>query len=118
LYRFNLRSPAVVLDERERRAVLDSLVDTLRDFCRGRVLSVGATHVHILVEEKGQINLSRFCNFAKGRSARKVIALGHSGKVWARGYHTRYIDCSNWDSDRQYVLSHSHANAIVRELVL
>jgi REP element-mobilizing transposase RayT len=72
--------------------------------------------VHVLAELGGRVTVSRFCHLAKGRSARKLISLGHKGKVWARRYHVRHIESSAWETSKRYVLKHRTGKEIVREV--
>ena len=58
----------------------------------------------------------RFCNYAKGRSARKLIGLGHKGKVWARKYNVRHVDEKNWDASKKYILGHNSHGEVTREV--
>jgi REP element-mobilizing transposase RayT len=117
LYNYNLREEGVKLNNHERRIVADVVLNTIREFCLGRaVLCVGTTHTHLLVELERQITVPQFCRYAKGRSARKLIDVGHKGKIWARGYHVRYVDAADWDAVRQYVLSHKTCEVIIREM--
>ena len=93
LYRFHSGKDAVRLSEEQREVVAERVVYTIEKMCSGRwVLCAGEVHVHALVELDERSAVSRFCQFAKGGSARKLIALGHKGKVWARKYHARPVD--------------------------
>lgn len=117
LHKYHLREDAVKLDKIQRYTVADIIVKTIGELCPGEaVISVGASHVHVLVELDGQEMVPRFCNYAKGRSARKLIALGHKGKVWARKYNARHIDTGSWDASRRYVLSHNNRDEVTREI--
>ena len=114
LYEFHSGSGAVRLDETQREKVVDIVIETIREFCPGRAaVCVGETHAHVLLELGGRITSDRFCNFAKGRSARKLISLGHNGKVWARRFHARHIDSAQWDSAKQYILNHETSREIL-----
>ena len=115
LYLFHSQPDAVKLNETQRETVADVVADTIREFCPGRsTICVGETHVHVLVELGGRVTAGRFCNYAKGRSARKLIARGHEGKVWARRFHARHIGSSHWNKAKKYILNHKQGE-IVRE---
>ena len=107
----------VKLDRHQKETVMEVILQTIREFCPGRaVVSVGETHTHILVELGGKVTVSKFCNYGKGRSARKLLAMGHKGKLWGRGYHTQHIESSEWNTVRNYILRHSDENAVISEL--
>ena len=117
LYDYHQKTDAVKLSKEQGQEIMAVVVDTIQEFCPERsVICVGVTHVHILAELGGKVTAPRFYNYAKGRSARKLIAAGHRGKVWCKGYHVRYINDSEWESARDYVLKHKDSGDIVCEL--
>jgi REP element-mobilizing transposase RayT len=116
LYKFHSGGKAVNLSEEQRRVAADTVIGTIEEICPGRwALCVGEVHVHVLVELGGRATTARFCHLAKGRSASRIIALGHKGKVWSRRYHARHFDSSEWNAAKQYVLSHNTGKEVVCE---
>ena len=116
LYLFHSGKDVVMLTEEQRRIVAAIVTDTIQELCPDRwAFCVGELHVHVLLELGGRVTAARFCHLAKGRSARKLIVLGHSGKVWARRYHSRHIESPAWDTAKRYVLKHKTGKEIVRE---
>ena len=87
-YRFNILSGQVALRVREliRQIALANEVDILSG-------SIGSDHVHIHVSIPPQLSVSKFVQFAKGATSRKLqqefetIRKRYWGQhVWSRGY--------------------------------
>jgi REP element-mobilizing transposase RayT len=117
LYRSVPKSNAVRLSETQQQTVLTVIGETIQEQCPGHALvCVGENHVHLLLNLANQTTVPKFCNYAKGRSARRLIALGHSGKVWARGYHAEHVDSQDWEKAAQYILKHRNDKDTVCEL--
>ncbi len=104
----------VTLSPSHLKLILGIIADTMKELCgEYGVVSIDTHHVHAAVDlritpgQRPGASVSKFCQFAKGRSAKALNREGVPGKIWARGYHARRLQAGHVQSAIDYVKHHS-----------